>query len=265
VLITWLHLYSLGQSRGGLRQFRSGEYLKLFHLLLLLTSLGERLPRAGALRSVSIQVNNASFISHTRSSAPLAYLGLPWFQIPKAHPYPVTRGSYTSRQVTSKRCSFSQASSITCIPGTVSIWWPLIALFLVKLSHPWRLFSWHFKKSQAGSTGYMTRLLSRFAINEVDDLEKNGDFSLSSTLPLLIYFSNRWRQHVSLCILQIFRPATILEQWTRKLHRKDMDFDSFVDEFDRARVGNNAPEGKSVRPTRKKFAIPPVKVACLEW
>jgi hypothetical protein len=42
-------------------------------------------------------------------------------------------------------------------------------------------------------------------------------------------------------------------------------FDSFVDEFDRARVGNNAPEGKSVRPTRKKFAIPPVKVACLEW
>ena len=47
-------------------------------------------------------------------------------------------------------------------------------------------------------------------------------------------------------------------------------YDAFVDfgfDFDSAKTGSNDSEdtSKSTKLVRKKFAVPPVKVACLEW
>ena len=47
-----------------------------------------------------------------------------------------------------------------------------------------------------------------------------------------------------------------------------MDFDAYIDfDPDRARAAPDNPSiaDKPTKVVRKKFAVPPVKVACLEW
>lgn len=47
---------------------------------------------------------------------------------------------------------------------------------------------------------------------------------------------------------------------------QSLDMDLYVDyDMSRARATNSSPSNKIAKPARKKFAVPPVKVACLEW
>lgn len=50
------------------------------------------------------------------------------------------------------------------------------------------------------------------------------------------------------------------------LSEMDYDYNSYIDlDFDSAKSGHEIGSNKAVKPIRKKFAVPPVKVACLEW
>lgn len=46
----------------------------------------------------------------------------------------------------------------------------------------------------------------------------------------------------------------------------DYDYNSYIDfDLGSAKSGHANGSSKAIKPVRKKFAVPPVKVACLEW
>jgi hypothetical protein len=105
--------------------------------------------------------------------------------------------------------------------------------------------------------------------------------SCVSTFPQLLIWRGRHGAQdgsASIYIYNINHDAS-LSQRTRRpeflppsqsapnLALRKMDLASLADEFDdRARVSNTSASGtKAAKPARNKFAVPPVKVACLEW